>query len=256
MQAISLKAAERTVLGKGVRKLRKAGEIPGHVYGNKSETEHVSVKLTDFLKVMGEAGETGLVDLKIGDEKVKHVLIRGLQSDPVHGMPLHIDFYEVNLKEKVTVPVPVVLEGDSAEIETVKMGEAVVIQPISEVEVEALPTEIPENITVDILTLKTIGDSILVSDLKVPEGVVILAEPETVVVKLDNAITEEMQKLMEEQAAEAAAAQAEAATEEAAEGAEGEEGAEAGETGMGEKEAENESPEERQERTDESEKSE
>src|SRR3989344_1768093 len=86
---------------------------------------------------------------------------------------------------------------------------------LSEVQVEALPTEIPENLIVNVLSLRVIGDAIHVSELQVPEGVTILAEPEEVVVKLDTAITEEMKRLMEEQAAEAAAQEA-AVTEEGA----------------------------------------
>lgn len=228
MQRIPLKAQEREVLGKKVRFLRREGLIPAHVFGNKVETEHVSVKLQEFLKVFKTAGETGLVDLKIGDTKIRPVLVRDVAVDPVRGNPLHIDFYQVNLSEKVTVPVPVVLIGEEPEV--VHTGEAVVIQPISEVEVEALPAELPEKIEVDITSLKAIDDAILVSQLRVPEGVAILADPEAVVVKLDNAVTEEMQKLMEEQAAEQAAAAEAAAPEEGAEApAEGEEEAAEGE---------------------------
>ncbi|OGE19549.1 hypothetical protein A3A14_02885 [Candidatus Daviesbacteria bacterium RIFCSPLOWO2_01_FULL_43_38] len=236
MQRIPLKASEREVLGKEVKKLRRDGIIPGHIFGNKVESEHISVKLVDFVKVFHQAGETGLVDLKVGEEKIRPVLIRDVQVDPVKGSPLHIDFYQVNLLEKVTVPVPVVLIGDEPEI--VHTGEAVVIQPVSEVEVEALPAELPEKIEVDITSLKAIDDAILVSQLSVPEGVTILADPEVVVVKLDNAVTEEMKQLMEEQAAEQAAAAEAAAPEEGAEApasaeatagepAEGEEGAKA-----------------------------
>ncbi len=227
MQAIPLNAEERELLGKKVKQLRRVGLIPGHVYGNKVETEHVTVPLGEFLKVLKTAGETGLIDLKIGAEKTRPVLIRGMHMDPISGQPVHIDFYQVNLKENVTVPVPIVLIGDQPEI--VHTGEAVVIQPLLEVEVEALPTDLPENIEVDITVLKAIDDTILVSQLQVPQGVTILADAEAVVAKLDNAVTEEMQQLLEEQEAEQAAA-TEAAAEEGAEGTvEGEEGAE-GET--------------------------
>ena len=237
MDRISLKATERELLGKKVKNLRKEGFIPGHVYGKKTETEHVTVKALEFLKVLAEAGETGLVDLKIGEEKVRPVLIRGMQHDPVRGGLLHIDFYQVNLSEKVQVPVPVVLIGE--EPEGVHMGEVVVLQNLSEVQVEALPTDLIEKIEVDITTLKNVEDTITVAQLNYDHSIVtVLAEPEEVVVKLAPAITEEMKKLMEEQAAEAAAA-AEAATAEeggeapAAEGEEGAEGekAEGGEEG-------------------------
>lgn len=214
MKRISLNAEKRIILGKQVSKLRKNGIIPGHVFGKKIETEHVSVKESDFIKVLKETGETGLVDLKIGDEKVRPVLIRQIQKDPVRNKMLNIDFYQVNLTEKTTVSVPIILIGE--EPEAVHSGEAVVIQPLMEIEVEALPTDLPEKIEVDITLLKAIDDVILVSALSVPEGVTILTEPESVVVKLDTAVTEEMKALMEEQAAEAAAAAETAVAEEGA----------------------------------------
>lgn len=231
MNRIPLKAEERKILGKKVKNLRRQGIIPAHVFGKKIATEHVSVKALDFIKVYKEAGETGLVDLKIGEEKVKPVLIRQVQVDPVRGEMLNIDFYQVNLLEKTKVNVPIILIGEEPEI--IHTGEAVIIQPMMEIEVEALPTDLPENIEVDITTLKIIGDAITVAGLPISQGVTILAEPESVVVKLDNAVTEEMQKLLEEQAAEAAAATEAAATEAATEVPAGEEAAE-GETPEGE----------------------
>lgn len=232
MNKIPLKAEKRTILGKKVSKLRKQGLIPGHVFGKKIKTEHVSVKEADFGKVLKEAGETGLVDLKIGEEDARSVLIRQVQTDPVKESFLNIDFYQVNLSEKTKVKVPVVLVGDQPEV--VHSGEAVVIQPMMEVEVEALPADLPEKIEIDIGSLRAIGDVILVSQLQVPEKVAILAEPETMVVKLDTAVTEEMKKLMEEEAAAQAAAQAAEAPAEAKaptdEIAEAEEEAAAGES--------------------------
>lgn len=258
MQRIPLDATDRTVLGKKVKTLRREGLVPAHVFGNKIATENVTINSRDFLKVFTKSGESGLIDLKIGADKIRPVLVRDVQVHAVSGEPLHVDFYQVNLKESVRVTVPVVLKGDEPEI--VGSGEAVVIQPMSEIEVEALPTELPENIEVDISSLHSIGDSIVVSSLVVPEGVTLHADSEAVVVKLDNAVTEEMQKLLEEQAAEQAATQEAAAAEAVAEGGEapaGEEAAAApegteGETGVGEKEARNESPEEKQEKVDQS----
>ncbi len=250
MDRISLKAQERTILGKNVKKLRRDGIIPGRVYGNNGvEVEHVAVNLKDFLPVMHQAGETGLIDLKIGEEKIRPVMIRGLQHEPKKGELLHIDFYQVNLKQKVKVPVPIVLKGE--EPESVHMGEAVVLQTLSEVEVEALPTDLVEHIEVDITPLQTIGDAINISQLTYDrEKLAVLADPEEIVVKLDTAITEEMKKLMEEQKAEAEAAAAEQAAEEGAEvPAEGEEGAveavgeESTEAGGGEESEQKDNPE-------------
>lgn len=189
--------------------------MPAHVFGNGLETEHISVILKDFLPVLHQAGETGLIDLRIGEEKVRPVMIRDLQHDPLKGNLLHVDFYQVNLKEKVRVPVPVVLRELEEEIESVKMGEAVVLQTLNEVEVEALPTDLVEHIEVDISSLKNIDDAITVADLSYDrEKLTILAEPEEVVVKLAPAVTEEMQQLLEEQEAEAQAAGAAAEAEE------------------------------------------
>ncbi len=222
MDRIPLKAEEREILGKQVKKLRKEGFVPAHVFGNKVETEHVAVKAQDFAKVYDQAGESGLIDLKIGAEKVRPVLIRDVQVDPVKGATLHVDFYQVNLNEKVQVWVPIELEGEEPEV--VKSGEAIVIQPMSEVEVEALPTELPEKLVVNISNLKAIDDAVTVIQMSVPQGVTVLADPEAVVVKLDNAVSEEAQKLMEEEAAEAEAAAEVAEGEAPAEGEEGAEG--------------------------------
>lgn len=208
----------RQVLGKKVKALRRDGFLPGHIFGNKTAGENVTVKLRDFVKAYQKVGETGLLDLQIVGGQIKPVLIREIQVDPVKGSPLHIDFYQVNLSEKVKVAVPLVLVGD--EPNTVKTGEAVVIQPMSELEVEALPDKLPEKVEVDISLLKAIGDAIAVSNLRLDSEVTVLTDSESVVVKLDNAITEEMKKLMEEQAAEQAAAAATQAPETAEAGTE------------------------------------
>lgn len=236
---MSLKAQDREILGKKVKKLRRDGFIPAHVFGKKVETEHVSVKAVDFSQVFSQAGETGLIDLKIGDSKVRPVLVRDIQVDPVRGATLHIDFYQVNLAEKVKVFVPIRIVGEDPEV--VKMGEAVVIQPIGEVEVEALPAELPDHLEVDITTLQAIDDAITISQMQIPTGVELMADPEAVVVKLDTAVSEEAQQLMEEQEAEAAAVAETAETEEGAEApaeGHGPEGAEGEEKPEGEEKAE------------------
>lgn len=209
MDRLSLLAEERQVLGKKVKLLRKDGKLPGHVFGKGLETEHVSVDGKTFLHIFKEAGETGLIDLKIGAEKVRPVLVRGVQYDPLSGLPIHIDFYQVNLTEKVKVPVPIELIGE--EPEKVHLGEAIVLQTLNEVEVEALPADLIEKIEIDRGLLKEIDDAITVGQLSYDrEKLTISADPEEIVVKLAPAVTAEMEKLLEEQAEEAAAASSEA----------------------------------------------
>lgn len=205
MDRISLQAEERKILGKKVKKLRKDGKLPGHVFGKGLETELVTVDTDEFLKTFHQAGETGLIDLKIGNEKVRPVLIREVQYDPIKDTPIHIDFYQVNLAQKVKVSVPLTLIGDQPE--SIHLGEAIVLQTLNEVEVEALPTDLIEKIEVDISSLKNIDDAITIGQLEFDRNKLTISVPdEEIVVKLAPAVTAEMEKLLEEEAAEQAAA--------------------------------------------------
>ena len=212
MDRLSLYAQERTVIGKKVKRLRKDGLLPGHVFGKGVDGELVAVKAQEFLKTFHTAGETGLIDLKIGKARVRPVLVRDVQHDPITGQPIHIDFYQVNLTEKVKVAVPLVQIGDQPEV--VHLGEAIVLQTLNEVEVEALPTDLVEKIEVDISPLQQIDDAITVGQLNYDRTKLTLhADAEEIVVKLAPAVSAEMEKLLEEEAAEKAAQAAEAVAE-------------------------------------------
>lgn len=239
MERVALSAQPREVLGKKVKRYRKEGLVPAHVFGKGLETEHLFVNTMVFKKVFDQAGETGLINLKIGDGDVKPVLIRDLQYDPVTDSLLHIDFYQVNLKEKVNVFVPIELKGVGPE--SVHLGETVVLNPVSEVEIEALPNDLIDKIEVDISVLKEVDDAVIVAELLIDrEKITVLTPEEEVVVKLAPAVTEEMAALLEEQEAEVAEAAAEAAEEGAEEGekVEGEEEATEGEVAEGEEKPE------------------
>lgn len=223
MDRLSLHADERKILGKKVESLRREGKLPAHVFGKGVEGENVLVSKADFLKTFHLAGETGIIDLKIGSEKVRPVMVRDVQYDPVSNQPVHIDFYQVNLSQKVKVNVPLVLVGE--ELELVKIGEAILLQTINELEVEALPTDLIEKIEVDTSNLKVIDDAITVGQLNYDRSKLTVSAPdEEIVVKLAPAVTAEMEKLLEEQAAEAAAAAAEEGAAEGEAPAEGEAG--------------------------------
>lgn len=188
---LSLKAEERTIVGKKVKKLREQGITPAHVFGKGHESESVSIASKDLLPVLHQAGETGLIDLKIGEEKVRPVMVRGVSYDPVKGSIQNVDFYQVNLKEKVSVPVPLVLIEPEEPAEVVKLGEAMVLQTMSDVYVEALPTDLVDQIEVDIRSLKNIDDAITIGDLSYNHDLLtIQAEPEDVVVKIAPVVIE------------------------------------------------------------------
>jgi large subunit ribosomal protein L25 len=182
-----LTAEKRTVLGKQVKKLRRDGFLPANVYGKDLQSTAIQVAIKEFLAVYKEVGETGLIDLTVASE-TKPVLIKNYQVAYPHRLPLHVDFYQVNLKEKVKTMVPLQLIGEAQAV-TENLG--TLLQPISEVEVEALPNDLPEHIEVAIAHLAAVDDAVTVADLIAPSGVTILTDPGQTVVKIAAPVAEE-----------------------------------------------------------------
>lgn len=183
-----LKSEKRNILGRKVKRLRREGILPANIYGKKAESLAVQVKLDEFQKVFSEVGETGLVELKLEDE-THSVLIHNVQLDPATDRPLHADFLEVDLKEKVTATVPIHLIGESP---SEKEG-GVVVQQMHEIEVEALPTDLLEKIEVDISGLVEIDQAVKVGELKVDKTKVEIKEdPERIVVSIAPPAKEEV----------------------------------------------------------------
>ncbi len=193
-----LNASPRTVLGKKVKKLRKEGFLPANVYGKNLPSTSLQVAMKDFVQTFKEVGETGLIDLMVDGQK-HPVLVKNVQFEFRNHTPLHADFYEVNLKEKVKTMVPLELTGEAL---AVKENVGTLIQPASEVEVEALPESLPEKIEVNIENLAAIDDQLTVADLTVPEGVTILTEEGQVVAKIAEIVIEEEPEPVAEEGAE------------------------------------------------------
>ncbi len=213
MQKFILKADKRTVLGSKVKQLRRTGVVPANLFGKTIDSQAIQVNAVEFNRVYKEAGETSLIWVSVeGEDKERPTLVTSVHFNPVTGDKLHVDFHQVNLKEKVTANVPVEIIGQS---EIVEANEAVLSQSLNEIEIEALPTEIPESITFDISSLKAIGDHLLVSDAKVSADVEIKTDPEQMVVSLQEPMKEEVIEV-EEVAEDATGAET------PAEGAEGE----------------------------------
>lgn len=204
MQKIVLKAEKREIVGKKVKKLRKEGKLPVGVYGKEIKSEALTVPLKEFMAIYSKVGETGLVELEYGG-KTQHVLVSNLQIHPVSRQPVHAELHAVKLTDKIKASVPIQLVGESP---VVKDGAGVLLQTLNEVEVEALPTDLPEAIVAEIGTLAEVGQQIKVSDLKTVKGVVILTDGEETVVNVGSAVSEETAKEM----AEAEAAKAAEAT--------------------------------------------
>ena len=218
MNRVELKAEKRTVTGKQVKKLRREGLTPANIYGKGFESISLQLPVKDFESIYNKVHETGLVDLVIGKETFP-VLIHNVQRNPLSHDAIHVDFYKVNLKEKVKTSIPVVSVGE-AKAEKDKVG--ALMQSLNEVEVEALPTDLPEKIEVSVEHLAQIDDHILVSDLKVPTGVEILTEAEGTVFRITELVSQEAEELEAEEEAAAEAAAEEAGGEEGAGAKEGE----------------------------------
>jgi len=188
-EKIKLTVEKRKVTGRKTKTLRREGILPANIYGKKEKSLSVQLEAKSFLPVFKEVGETGLIELKVADEKeARPVLIHNVQFHPVDETPLHVDFYQVDLKEKVTTKVPVELIGESPAVKD-KIG--ILIQPLSEVEVEALPADLPEKIEVNISGLKAINDAVVVADVKLPEGVRGLTEGKEILAKIEPLAKEE-----------------------------------------------------------------
>ena len=180
---------KRKLSGSKVKLLRKQAILPANIYGRKVKSLAVQVDLKAFLPILKETGETGLVELKVkGEDKIRPVLIHNVQYHAVNDQPLHADFYQVNLKEKVTTKIPVELIGESPAVKN-KIG--ILIQPLNEIEVEALPTDLPEKIEVDISSLAEINDAVLLKDVKLGMGVKVLSDLNQILVKIDPPAKEE-----------------------------------------------------------------
>ncbi len=213
MKREKLKVEKRKVLGKQVKKLRQEGILPANVYGGDIKSTAVQLPLKEFSSVYKEVGETGLIDLDL-EGKLIPVLIHNVNEDYRKGI-LHADFFQVNLKEKVRTAVPLEVVGEP-KAETDKVG--LLMNIISEVEVEALPEDLPEHIEVNVEPLAAVDEQITVADLKVPQGVTVLTDGEQVVAKIGELVSKEAQEQAAEEAAAAEAASAEAGAEAPAEG--------------------------------------
>jgi len=204
MKREQLKAEARAITGKKVKRLRKEGLTPANIFGKALESISIQLPVKEFEVVYSKSGETGLVDITVGKETYP-VLIHNVQRSPISHDAIHVDFYKVNLKEKVKTSIPVVSAGE-AEAEKQKIG--ALMQLLNEVEVEALPAELPENIEVSVEHLAAIDDHILVSDLKTPTGVEILTTPESTVFRITELVSQEAEELeAEEEAASEAASE-------------------------------------------------
>jgi large subunit ribosomal protein L25 len=157
--------------------LRKGGRVPAVFYGPKEKSTPITLKETEFKKVWKEAGESSIITLKNGGEE-HEALIQDVEVHPVSGAPLHADFYVIEKGKKLEVAVPLEFVGVAP---AVKDLGGILVKVLHEIEIEALPKDLPHDIEVDISALTTLDSQILIKDLKLPAGVEAKLDPESVV---------------------------------------------------------------------------
>ncbi|HEY4510667.1 MAG TPA: 50S ribosomal protein L25 [Candidatus Paceibacterota bacterium] len=172
---LTLLTEPRNVFGKGLKAFREKGKLPAVVYGRKKKPHSVFVNLADFKKVWKKAGESTLVELS---EPKANVVIHDIAVDPMSDEPIHVDFYAVDMDKPITASVPVVFKGVSG---AVKDLGGVLVKVMHEVEIEALPQDLPHELHVDISLLKTFEDRVSVKDIGLPKGVKATSKAEEVI---------------------------------------------------------------------------
>lgn len=177
---ITIKAQERKVTGKKVKALRRAGILPGVIYGSKTEPISIQMDAHSTSLVMGKLTGTSIVSIDL-DGKKHTAIVRDRQHDVIYGELIHVDFLEISLKEKLRAMVAIELVGEAP---VLKLGDAIINQGVNELDIEALPMDLPERIEVDLSGIATAEDTITVADLNLGAGVTIHTDPEEVVVSV------------------------------------------------------------------------
>ena len=185
----AIKAKKRDLKDK-LYALRKKGEIPSVFYGAGRTSTPISISSIEFKKIWREAGESSAVKIFMPDSETKmpetekadiDVLIHEVQLDPVTEEPNHVDFLAIDMKKQIRVKVPLDFVGISG---AVKAGIGNLVKVLHEVEVEALPKNLPHSLAVDISKLERLEDSIIVSDIKLPDGVVAITNQRDIVASI------------------------------------------------------------------------
>jgi len=192
---LTLKVEGRTVTGKKTADLRTQGILPAVVYGPELKPLNIQVSKKDFAHVYAEAGDSGLIELILGDRKINVLVHDVAYTGAASQDPIHVDFYQVNLNKTVTAEVPLVFVGESS---AVKDG-GVLTKSMEDIEVEALPKDLPHEITVDISVLKAFDNTLYVKDLVIPANVKVTMNGDNPVVTVSAPISDEELKAMEQE---------------------------------------------------------
>jgi large subunit ribosomal protein L25 len=178
---LNLRAEPRTTVGKRLGALRRAGYVPANVYGPAMTSIPIQVDLKAFQSISRQATPTTRINLTIGSEpRPQTVYLQHVQWQFTRNEPFHLDFYAVNLQRRMRSTVQLAFRGESP---AAKAADVMLLQPVSQVHVEALPEDMPESIVVDLSKLIEAGQSIYARDLNLPAGVTLLDAPDELIAR-------------------------------------------------------------------------
>src|SRR6266542_3531270 len=194
-----LNVAPRRVLGKKVKILRRGGLTPANIYGHNVESQAIQVGTDELKHVLKSAGRNEIVYLHLDGHDPRPTFVRDVQQHPVTDAILHVDFLQISLREKVRADVPIHLVGVSPAVDTYG---GILMHGLDHVTVEALPTEVPSFLEIDVSPLLEINQALHVSDLEVQDGVTLLTDVEQVIAKVAPPAVEPVEEVPEEEEAE------------------------------------------------------
>ena len=181
MNKMVISAENRNAEEISAKDILKEGFIPGVVYGHGFDNVSVKVGRKEFINIFNEAGESSLIDLKIGDKEIGNVVIKDYQVDPMTGAITHFDLHKVKMSEKLIVNVEITFIGESP---AVKNEGGILVKGINMLEIKCLPKDLIQEIEIDLGKLEHVDDMIRVKDLDLSENIEILAEEENVIVSV------------------------------------------------------------------------
>ena len=203
MDKIELKVANREILGKKVKHLRRQGITPVHVFGHGIESLALQCDTKELERVLGQAGQTRLINLKLAKEKKpRTVVVREFDRDWRRGELVHVDFYQVRMEEKIRLEIPVVLIGEAPAL---KAKTNMLDHALGTLTVECLPAKIPGSIEVDISSLTELDQAIRVKDITLDKDITVLNNPDLVVAKISLRPVEKVEEKVVEEVVEAEA---------------------------------------------------
>ena len=188
-EKIIMHAKVRKIIGKQTRALRKEGIIPANIYGKNFTSQTIALNQKEFVDTFKTAGETNIVYVILDDKEIP-TLISEIQIHPINQSILHVDLRKINLKQKIEVQVPITIIGTS---EAVENKNGILLTQMTEITVTALPSDIPDNISVDISNMNELGDVIRISDLPKSDLFYINEDSEQTIVSVTEHKEEELE---------------------------------------------------------------